>query len=139
MNFLVQPMPPSTDYMLPFPGFNETWCDLTSYKVPNVMISELCCSCQKERHGFSSGPPSILLSINFSYFFIHKYIFHLYMCVCMCLLGCMCMLGCSVFWGENEVIMRKVRCLKCLGVSLLVLVAQQPTLPTETVNPTSLV
>ena len=32
------------------------------------MISELCCSCQKERHGFSSGPPSILLSINFSIF-----------------------------------------------------------------------
>ena len=68
MNFLVQPMPPSTDYMLHFLGFNETWCNLTSYKVPNVMISELCCSCQKERHGFSSGPPSILLSINFSIF-----------------------------------------------------------------------
>ena len=41
---------------------------MTSYKVPNVMISELCCSCQKERHGFSSGPSSILLSINFSIF-----------------------------------------------------------------------
>ena len=68
MNFLVQPMPPSTDYMLHFPGFNEIWCDLISYEVPNVKISELCCSCQKERHGFSSGPSSILLSINFSIF-----------------------------------------------------------------------
>jgi len=58
MNFLVQPMPPSTDYMLHFPGFKEIWCDMTSYEVPNAIISELCCSCQKERHGFSSGPPS---------------------------------------------------------------------------------
>ena len=76
MNFLVQPMPPSTDYMLHFPGFNEIWCDLTSYEVPNVMISELCCSCQKERHGFSSGPSSILLSINFSIFSC------VFVCVC---------------------------------------------------------
>ena len=25
MNFLMQPMRPSMDYMLHFPGFNETW------------------------------------------------------------------------------------------------------------------
>ena len=72
MNFLVQPMPPSTDYMLHFPGFKEIWCDMTSYEVPNVIISELCCSCQKERHGFSSGPPSIYypsISLIFSSYF----------------------------------------------------------------------
>ena len=37
MNFLMQSMPPSTDYMLYFPGFKETWCDMTSYEVPNVI------------------------------------------------------------------------------------------------------
>ena len=45
---------------------------MTSYEVPNVIISELCCSCQKERHGFSSGPPSIYypsISLIFSSYF----------------------------------------------------------------------
>ena len=66
MNFLVQPMPPSTDYLLHFPGFNEIWCDLTSYEVPNVKISELCCSCQKE---------TWIFKWTFIYFIIHQFLY----------------------------------------------------------------
>ena len=65
MNFLVQPMPPSTDYMLHFPGFKEIWCDMTSYEVPNVIISELC---------LSKGETWIFKWTSI-YFFIHQFLY----------------------------------------------------------------
>ena len=64
--FPIQATTPSTNYSVPFHCFTETWCDMNNYKVPNVVISELCCWCQKGRHEQMCRLQSIYLPINLS-------------------------------------------------------------------------